>query len=171
VSDITPHIESHLAMRFSGVLAIVGVETRHLTHNAEVLRGQFPESNHAAIEAMKRITYCALRWKLWKRAEFVFKKLPRIIEDDEPLRFIIPFMFCEPMGRWYRLAPFVIDLENTGQAQGLVNVYAETQPVRIVDDQNRHTGFYKTIAQVILDRTTIVPARFNIRWSPWRATQ
>lgn len=170
MSTITAHIESHLACRFSGVLAIVGVEPRHITGKAEVLRAQFPESEHAEIEAMKRIAYCALRWKLWTRAEFSFKKLPRVIVDDEPLRFIIPFVFCEPMGRWYRLAPFVIDLENTGQAQGLVNVYAEANRVSVDDKwMNRPTGFFKTIAQVVLDCTTIVPARFNIRWSPWRA--
>lgn len=168
MSAITAPIQRHLDERLHGVLAIIGLHPRHLTNDAEVIQGHF-QSSDSAVEHMKRIAFCALRWKLWKCARFSLKRFGRILEDGEPLRFIVPFKFCEPNGRWYRIAPFVIDLENTGREQGIVNVHAEAQEFRNYNMANIPVGV-KTIARVFLDCTPITSARFNIRWSPWRAS-
>lgn len=171
MSDITQTIAAGVAARLDGTLGIQPVLPRHITNSAEVIRGYYSYQVEA-INEMIHITYCALRWKLFCRAKFTPRKLRNALHDDQPLRFIIPFIFCEPFGRWYKFAPFVVVLEKTTQAHGLVNIYAETQQIPSMDNgRNIRNGPEQTNIQVVMDCTTIVPARFNIAWSPWRAAQ
>lgn len=168
MSNITHSVVAYVQAKLGSTLAINPCECRHISGcQAKVLRGQYRDSIEA-IRLMSHVLFCVLRWDMFSRAAFTFKKLPLIIEDDEPLRFIIPFYFCEPFGRWYRLAPFVVDIEKCAHPQCLVNVFCEAQEIRDVSDTNKLTEKTRTLAQVVFDRTTMVGGRFNVRWSPWR---
>jgi hypothetical protein len=145
--------------RLGSSVAVVGT-TRPSTESALMMRVKAP-TKQRVMDMLCNLMFCHMRFELFKRANFTFDKLTDTIPDKEPLRFIVPFKFLEPSGRWYRFAPFVIALERTKEAQCLLGVYAESH-------QNMQAWSEYWMGQVVFDRTTIVPARFNVRWQPWK---
>lgn len=164
----TKALREFLNRKYAGVVSFIADETKWLGVTAECLQMCGP-SKQGVVRMLKQVCFCETRWQLFRAAKFSFKKLPEIIEDHEPLRFFIPFKFCEPFGRWYRLAPFQIDLERVHSNEGAVRFHLEIQKEIEIDSKaNKPTGKVSFYARVTRSVDRMPTLRYNIRLKLWR---
>jgi len=177
-------LADHLSSQFAGVLSVVANDHRPLfpiifpLGEARVLRMKC-ESVDQAKTMIKHLSFCCLRYELWKRAKFSFRGIASAIPDSQPLRFFIPFKFCEPFkasngvaskSPWYRFAPFEIVMESHAQPQHCVYIYAEINEMEHMPcDPNTRAPQKYCNAQVIFSEPSAARVRFNVRLrNPWR---
>lgn len=94
----------------------------------------------------------AIRMDIFRASRFAFSIKGSPVSDPSPLRFFVPFFFCDPRGKWYSRAPFQIDMER----------YVVSAKVFI---SGKTPWGPAPIAQVFYSYTEINGGRYTIRLS------
>ncbi len=125
-------LKNHIRSAFGSIINVIPNEPHPYYPGSKIMRLRAPTEKQAD-ELLERMTFCHLRWELVSRAWFRFKRHPSV-EDKEPLRFFIPFCFCEPRKWWYKYAPFRINLHSSEAPVAGVEIISEKKYVRMIDN-------------------------------------
>lgn len=104
-----------LAFYFRGHVLITGTAQRDMPAQSKIMRMVAP-STKKLLRLLYESARCRIRYDVFRASRFCFKIKGDPVADQSPLRFFIPFFFCEPHGKWYARAPFQIDMERSPKA-------------------------------------------------------
>lgn len=136
---MTDHLIQFLQDKFAGSLRFSRGNFIGDTETVGLLRFQAP-ARKCMEDMFEKIAFSYARYQMFRYSKHRWRK-SYSLKEDEPLRFFVPFAFCEPRKWWYRFAPFRVNMHVAPFSLGHIELEAQWQSNAHVDSgTNRWTN-------------------------------